>query len=84
MKAAKEVTLIDLDEAVMEFPTSRSAIQPPSAHAQHTKASVVDERNWNLDLHWPKAILVRFKDVIHARGLEDGLKLGYVIVDGYR
>ena len=78
------MTLIYLEKDVMEAPTSRSAIQPPSAHVQYTRVRVIVERNWNLDLHWPKAIPVRFKDVIHTRGLQDGLKLGYVIVDGHR
>lgn len=84
MNAGKEVTLIDLEEDCLELPTSRSAIQPPSGHIQHTRVPVIVEGNWNPDLHWPKAILTRFKDFIHTRGLQDGLKLGYVIVDGYR
>ena len=84
MQAGKEMALIDLVEDFMELPTSRSATQPSSAHIQHTRTLVVVERNWNPDLHWPKAILVRFGDGLHTRGLQDGLKLGYVIVDGYR
>ena len=41
MKAGKKMTLMDLEEDVMELPTSRSAIQPPSAHIQITKAPLI-------------------------------------------